>query len=98
MSARLPSPRTYLLVWVALLALFGLTLGSAYLPIGIFNVMVNVGVSLIQALLVMVFLMHLRGASALLQVFSSIGFLWLLMLFVLGLSDYLTRLPIAAPW
>jgi len=67
--------------------LLGLTLGSAYVPMGWFNVTVNLGVSVAKMLLVMTFFMHLRNASALVRIFSGIGFLWLLALLVLSLID-----------
>jgi len=38
------------------------------------------------------------NASALVRIFSGIGFLWLLALLVLSLSDYLSRIHIPPPW
>lgn len=90
--------RTYIWVWLALLALLATTFGSAYVAMGWFNVVVNVGISLTKMLLVMIFFMHLRHASALVRVFSTVGFLWLLTLLTLSLADYLSRIAIPPPW
>ena len=98
MNDQVASARSYVLVWMALMLLLGLTLGSAYIHMGWFNVTVNLGVSVAKMLLVMTFFMHLRNASALVRIFSSIGFLWLLALLVLSLSDYLSRIHIPPPW
>ena len=98
MNDQVASARSYVLVWMALMLLLGLTLGSAYFHMGWFNVTVNLGVSVAKMLLVMTFFMHLRNASALVRIFSSIGFLWLLALLVLSLSDYLSRIHIPPPW
>ena len=98
MNARVASARSYVLVWMALMLLLGLTLWSAYVHMGWFNVVVNLGVSVAKMLLVMIFFMHLRDSSALVRIFSGIGFLWLLALLVLSLSDYLSRIDIPPPW
>ena len=98
MNETTPSIRSYVLVWATLMLLLALTLGSAYIPMGVLNVTVNVGVALAKALLVIIFFMHLRHGSALLRVFASVGFLWLLVLLVLSLSDYLSRTRIPPPW
>jgi cytochrome c oxidase subunit 4 len=93
-----PSIRSYALVWAALMLLLALTLGSAYIPMGALNVTVNLGVALAKTLLVIIFFMHLRHGSALVRVFASVGFLWLLILLVLSLSDYLSRTRVPPPW
>ena len=90
--------KTYVLVWVGLLVLLALTCGSAYLPMGVFNVIANLGISLAKVLLVMVYFMHLRHANGVLRMFSGVGFVWLMFLFVLSLSDYLTRIALPSPW
>jgi cytochrome c oxidase subunit 4 len=82
-----PLPRTYALVWVALLALLALTLGSAYLKMGWLNTAVNLGIAAAKALLVMLFFMHLRSGQAVLRIVAGAGFLWLALLIGLAFSD-----------
>jgi len=81
----------YWLVWLALLALQGLNLVSAYLPLGPFNVVVNVGISIVKALLVMGVFMHLSRSPAVIRIAAGAGFFFLTLLLVLSLGDYLTR-------
>jgi cytochrome c oxidase subunit IV len=98
MTDQVAPVRTYLLVWAALLALLALSLGSAFLPLGGFNLAVNLILSVTQMLLLMAFFMHLRVASPLLRIFAAIGFVWLMFLFILSLADYLSRARLPSPW
>jgi cytochrome c oxidase subunit 4 len=81
----------YWLTWLALLALQGLNLGSAYVPMGVFNLVFNVGISIIKAVLVMAVFMHLFRASAAVHIVAAAGFFFLAVLLGLSLGDYLTR-------
>jgi cytochrome c oxidase subunit 4 len=81
------------LVWLALMVLLGITVGSAYVPLGTFNTVINYTIAAIKAVLVFVFFMHLVRASALLRLASIAGLFWLVFMFSLTLGDYLTR-----PW
>ncbi len=82
---------TYVLVWIALLALLMLTLGSAYLSLGWVNGVVNLAIAVAKALLVMIFFMHLRSSHYVLKLFAAAGFFWLAILIGLSLSDFLAR-------
>jgi cytochrome c oxidase subunit 4 len=83
--------RTYVLVWLALVALLALTLASAYLPLGWINPVLNYAISFTQAALVMLFSMHLRRAHPALKVVATVGFFGILILIALSLADVLTR-------
>jgi cytochrome c oxidase subunit 4 len=82
-----------LLVWAALLALLALTVGSAYVPMGAFNTVTNLGIAAAKAGLVAVFFMGLRRPDPLLRLAAAAAFFWLLIMFALTLSDFLTRSP-----
>jgi hypothetical protein len=41
--------------------------------------------------------MHLRHSTRLTWVFASAGFIWLMIMLSLTMTDYLTRTPIRAP-
>jgi cytochrome c oxidase subunit 4 len=73
------------------MALLGLTLGSAFVPMGAFNTAVNLAIATAKALLVAIFFMHLRHASGLNRVASTLGLLWLALLLVLTVADFLAR-------
>lgn len=82
---------TYVLVWIGLLTLLMLTLGSAYLSLGRLNGAVNLAIAAAKALLVMIFFMHLRSSHYVLKLFAAAGFFWLALLIGLSLSDVLAR-------
>jgi cytochrome c oxidase subunit 4 len=84
-------PRPYVLTWVALLALLALTTGSAFIPLGRFNVVVNFAVALAKALLVVFVFMHVRRGSPMIRVFAVAGVLWLCLLVGLSVTDLATR-------
>ena len=86
-----PSLRGNLLVLAALLGLLLLSVGSALLPLGPFNILSNVGIAVIKTLLVMIFFMRLKSDSPLLRFVAGIGFAWLAVLIALALADVLTR-------
>jgi cytochrome c oxidase subunit 4 len=83
--------RRYILTWLGLLGLLLLTLGTALIPLGALNVALNLGISVAKTLLVMVIFMHLDSSSPALRLAAATGFVWLLLLFILTLGDYLTR-------
>ena len=82
---------SYFLTWLALMGLLAATLASAYIPMGLWNTVVNTGISCAKALLVALFFMHLRHAGALLRIVAITGLLWLALLFGLSWSDIATR-------
>ena len=90
--------RRYLWVLAALLALLALSAGSALIKLGAFNTVINLGISVIKALLVIAVFMHETEARKLTRLASALGFIWLAMLIGLALFDFLTRSVVPAPW
>lgn len=87
----------YFIIWAALLALLALTCGSAYVPLGFFNGVINLGIAAIKALLVMVFFMQLKSDRPVIRIFAGAAFLWLAILMGLSLVDFLARPQTAVP-
>jgi cytochrome c oxidase subunit 4 len=83
--------RTYVFVWIALIGLLLLTLGSAYMKLGSLNFAINLMIAAAKALLVMFFFMHLRSAHYMLRIAAGAGFFWLALLIGLSLTDFLAR-------
>jgi cytochrome c oxidase subunit 4 len=79
--------RPRLRVWAALMVLLGLTLGSAYLPLGAFNSVVNLGIAVLKAILVAVFFMELRAAGQLVRLTALVGLVFILIMFSLTFTD-----------
>jgi cytochrome c oxidase subunit IV len=87
----------YLLVYVALLALTGATVGAAFMDLGALNNAVALGIALVKATLVALYFMHVRYSTRLVQVVLIAGVFLLVHLFGGTLSDYLTRGFLDAP-
>jgi caa(3)-type oxidase subunit IV len=81
----------YLIAWLVLMGLLGLSIFSAYLPLGHFHPLANFGIAVIQAAIVLAIFMRLKDPPAIKWVFAGAGFFWLLFLFGIGVIDYLTR-------
>lgn len=90
---------TFVVVYLACMVLLAATMGVSFLKLGPFNVVLNMGISVTKTLLVAWFFMHVRESSGLVRLASGAALFWLLILFGLSLSDYLTRgaAPLAAP-
>jgi cytochrome c oxidase subunit IV len=83
--------RVYFTIFAILAALLVVTVAAAEVHLGYFNTPVAMLIALAKAVLIVMFFMHVRYASPLVQVFSAGGFVWLVILFVLTFSDVLTR-------
>ncbi len=84
-------PKTYVVIWVALLTLLLLNWGLAQLDLGPFNLVASLSIPFVQMLLMLLYLMHVRYNKPLTWVFVAAGFIWLVIMIDLTLSDYLTR-------
>jgi len=81
----------YYAVFAALLVGTGLTVAVAFVDLGALNNVLMLGIAVTKALLVILFFMHVRWSSRLTWVVAASGFVWLLILFGITMSDYLTR-------
>jgi cytochrome c oxidase subunit 4 len=88
---KITSPITFLVVFVALLCLTGITTAVAFVDLGIFNPVVAIAIACTKAVLVVLFFMELRHSSRIVKVTVGAGLFWFAILITLTLSDYLTR-------
>ena len=87
-----PIPKNiFIRVWASLLVLLALTWGLAQLDLGHFNAIAALTIAIVKMLLVLLYFMHLRYSARLTWIFAAAGFIWLLIMVDLTLSDYLTR-------
>ena len=93
-----PRFRVYLLTWLALMALLAGTFALAHFRIGSLNTALGLAIAAAKVVLVGLFFMHLRRASALVAVFAGVALVWLAILFGLSGTDYATRHVSPAPW
>jgi cytochrome c oxidase subunit 4 len=83
--------KVYLAVFGALMVFTAITVAAAFVDLGILNNVVMLGIALTKATLVVLFFMHVKYATRLIPLVAVGGFLWLLILFGITMSDYLTR-------
>jgi cytochrome c oxidase subunit 4 len=79
-------------VYAALLVLLGLTIVLSFVGLGsTLALVVALGISAAKTGLIMWYFMHLKYRVSLVWLFAVAGMVWLLVLFGLTLSDYVTR-------
>lgn len=91
MTEQTVSLRTYYIVYGLLLVLLGLTVAVAYLELGAWGIALALTIAVVKATLVILYFMHVRYSNGLIAVFAVTGFVWLLLLLGLTMSDYLSR-------
>src|SRR3954453_19238667 len=92
-------PRTHLLVFGGLILLTVLTVGLSFLhgvP-EIWHTVIGLTIATAKAALVFLFFMHLLYSSRLTWLVALGSLLWLAILIILTLSDYLTRTWLPVP-
>ena len=84
--------KTYYKVAAALMVLLVLTVAAGGLPFsGPWHVGVALAIAFAKAALIVLFFMHVKYSSRLTMVFAGAGLLWLVILFLLTFSDYVSR-------
>jgi cytochrome c oxidase subunit 4 len=91
MSGHIASPKLYYAVFAALIVGTVLTYLAALVDFGFFNNVVMLAIAFTKMLLVMLFFMGVRWSSRLTWVVAGSGFVFLLILFTITMSDYMTR-------
>jgi cytochrome c oxidase subunit 4 len=91
MSGHVAPKSMYYSVFAALIVGTALTVGAAEVDLGALNNVVMLAIACTKALLVILFFMHVRWSSRLTWVVAASGFVWLLILFGITMTDYLTR-------
>jgi cytochrome c oxidase subunit 4 len=91
MSAHIASPKLYYSVFFALIVGTVLTYLAALVDFGFLNNIVMLTIACTKALLVILFFMHVRWSSRLTWVVAASGFFWLLIMFSITMSDYMSR-------
>ena len=79
------------MTYAGLLGLLALTAGASFLRLGGLGSVLAYGVAIAKAGLIAWIFMELRQSPPLTRLAAGVGFFWLGILFVLSLSDFLTR-------
>ena len=88
---------TYVTIFVTLLIFTGITYWVAQHDYGMMNTPVALSIAVFKASLVVIYFMGVRYNTPLTKIVVVSGFVWLLIMFGLGMSDYLTRHMIGVP-
>jgi cytochrome c oxidase subunit IV len=100
MSAHITPKKTYFGVFAALMVFTAITVGVATMDLGQLNTVVALAVAGCKAMIVIWFFMEVRHARPLTKLTVAAGILWLVILLVILLTDYISRdwLPGPGGW
>jgi cytochrome c oxidase subunit 4 len=85
------SPIQYMMVFGTLLVFTGITVGAAYVDLGVLNPIIALGIASFKAVVVILFFMHVKYQSRLIKMTVGAGFFTFLVLITMTLSDYISR-------
>jgi cytochrome c oxidase subunit 4 len=91
MSGHVAPVKLYLGVFGILMIGTLLTVVVAFYDLGALNNVVMLTIACVKALFVVLFFMHVRWGTRLTWVVVASGFVWLLVMFSLTMTDYLSR-------
>lgn len=91
MTEEVTSPVTYVVVGIALIGLAGASILTSLIDLRGLNVLLNLGFAFASAYLIVTYFMRLRLSPPLQRLVAAAGLLWLGILLVGTLDDYLTR-------
>jgi cytochrome c oxidase subunit 4 len=97
MSGHISPKTTYYTIFGALMVLTAITVTIAFINLGALNFPVALGIAILKATLVILFFMHVKYSSRLTKLICGTAFFFLVILFGLTLSDYLSRGWFVAP-
>jgi cytochrome c oxidase subunit 4 len=92
------SPKSvYYTIFGSLMVLTAITVAVAFVNLGRLNFPVALSIAILKATLVILFFMHVKYSSRLTKLICGSAFFFLLILFGLTLSDYMSRGWYTAP-
>jgi cytochrome c oxidase subunit 4 len=91
MAGHISPKTTYYSIFGALMVLTAITVAVAFINLGALNFPVALGIAIVKATLVILFFMHMKYSSRLTKLICGSAFFFLIVLFGLTLTDYLSR-------
>lgn len=87
-------------VFAALIVLLAATVAAAFVNWGAFSPLIAMTIATVKALLIVLFFMEVRYSSRLTMVIAGGGFVWLAILIIITMSDYVSRrlVGVGQPW
>ena len=92
--------KTYFSVVAALMVFTAITVAVAFVDLGPANNVVMLSIAVVKATLVVMFFMHAKYGTRLIPLVAASGFFFVLLMFVITMSDYMSRgwLGAGLPW
>ncbi len=92
--------KTYFAVFGTLMAFTAITVAVAFLDLGPANNIVMLSIAAVKATLVIMFFMHAKYGTKLIPLVAASGFFFVMLMFVITMSDYMSRgwLGAGTPW
>ena len=81
----------YYAIFGILMVLTAVTVAAAFTNLGVLNFPVAISIAITKATLVILFFMHAKFSSKLTKLFVGMSFFFLLIMFALTLTDYMSR-------
>ena len=91
MSGHISPTSSYYRIFGALMVLTAITVFVAFQNLGVWNFPVAIGIAITKATLVVLFFMHVKYSSRLTKLIVGVALFFLMVLFGLTLTDYLSR-------
>jgi cytochrome c oxidase subunit IV len=85
------SIKTYTFTWLSLLALTLITTLIGFVDLGVFTMVIAVGIAALKAAIIAAIFMHALLEASLVKVVIGGGLVWFLILITLTMTDYVTR-------
>jgi cytochrome c oxidase subunit IV len=95
--SHIASVKSYVGIFLILMALTTITVLVAYVNLGEFNKVVALGIASVKATLVILYFMHVKYSSHLTKLVVVTGFFFLFVLLGLTMTDYGSREWLAVP-
>jgi cytochrome c oxidase subunit 4 len=89
--AHVASKASYITIFLTLMILTGVTVGAAFINLGVFNASVALGIATFKATLVVLYFMHVKYSSRLTKLVVMSGLFFLAILLTLTMVDYAAR-------
>lgn len=89
--------KKYVVAWLGLLGLTLLTTLIAFVNLGVWSTVIQIGIAAIMASVVAGFLMHAFYEAKIIRIILAGGVIWFLIMITLTLTDYASRGWLAFP-
>ena len=91
MAGHISPKSTYYAIFGALMVLTAVTVGVAFVNLGVFNFPVAMAIAITKGTLVILFFMHVKYSSQLTKLFVGMAFFFMAIMFGLTMTDYMSR-------